>query len=163
MTIDVDAIRAMVAATSDRYEVRDDMLTITFLPDATDSPEWWGRDYAACITLPPGDAAYFAEGRATMLALCDALTAEREKARVLVALRDEQKARIDWLLDERGGAAHDASYVASVEAARDGAEARVKVLRAALRDAMRHTHSVPMAAFDTWQDALAATDDGGGA
>jgi hypothetical protein len=83
MTIDVDAIRAMVAATSDRYEVRDDMLTITFLPEATDSPEWWGRDYAACITLPPGDAAYFAEGRATMLALCDALDAEREKVRVL--------------------------------------------------------------------------------
>jgi hypothetical protein len=88
---------------------------------------------------------------------------EREKVRVLVALRDEQKARIDWLLDERGGAAHDASYVASVEAARDGAEARVRVLRAALRDAMRHTHSVPMAAFETWLDALAATDDGGGA
>jgi hypothetical protein len=37
----------------------------------------------------------------------------------------------------------------------------VRVLRAALRDAMRHTHSVPMAAFDTWQDALAATGEKG--
>jgi hypothetical protein len=40
---------------------------------------------------------------------------------------------------------------------------RVRVLRAALRDAMRYTHAVPMAAFDEWMDALAATDDGGGA
>jgi hypothetical protein len=159
MTIDVEAIRAMVAATSDRYEVTDDMLTITFLPDATDSPEWWGRDYAACITLPPGDAAYFAEGRATMLALCDALDAEREAHAETTAQFEEYHTLATRLFEDL-----------------DAERERVRVLHSAggylytvvqLHWARSGTSDDDAeAAMRAWQrvlDALAATEDGGGA
>jgi hypothetical protein len=53
-------------------------------------------------------------------------------------------------------------YIALCDAL-DAEREKVRVLATALRDAMRHTHAVPMAAFDEWMDALAATDDGGGA
>jgi hypothetical protein len=150
MTIDVDAIRAMVAATSDRYEVRDDMLTITFLPDATDRPEWWGRDYAACITLPPGDAAYFAKGRATMLALCDALTAEREKVRVLREAVDALAKPVQlWMavVEEPSG------KVTKKWGCRSFGECN---------DLITHLAAAALADDDV-RAALTATEDGGGA
>jgi hypothetical protein len=46
------------------------------------------------------------------------LQTERDAARVTVA---EQAARIAWLLDEKGGAAHDLAYVRSVEREGDAA------------------------------------------
>jgi hypothetical protein len=141
-------------------------------------------------TAHGGTAADFATLAACLPALCDALTAERERVRVLETENAEIRAANEELdemfdlnplrrasneqiwaeLDERCARYSYSPKIADLRRERarlyrdvSAERERVKVLRAALHDAMRHTHSVPMAAFDTWQDALAATDDGGGA
>jgi hypothetical protein len=125
-----------------------------------------------------------------IIALCDALTAEQERVRVLETENAEIRAANDELdemfdleplrrasneqiwaeLDERCAPFSDSPTIAGLRRERarlyrdvSAEREKVRVLRAALRDAMRYTHAVPMAAFDEWMDALAATDDGGGA
>jgi 3-deoxy-D-arabino-heptulosonate 7-phosphate (DAHP) synthase class II len=124
MTIDVEAIRAQAAVETDGFAVSTGEERA--LPDAQPHVVTYYRDCPDRIALKPATLVE----RDAVIALCDALDAERERVRVLTVLLRRVSKCIDDL-DES--------------------------------DIRTYIGEIPYELDREIKDALAATDDGGGA